>query len=344
MLKKLLSLCCITIAAATASAQLQETSFYAVRPTSIAPQIDGKGDDPAWENAARHTNYYKYLDQAPGPSSTKTEFRMLYDEKGIYLLIINYGDSSKLKAEITGHDNPSLWTDDCAEIYFDHAADGIAFRKFMANSKGVIADLMRLDLANTIDEWSAIGWECKTSVEPDKWIIESFFPWEDLGKKAYPKDIWMFCHCRYSMGIWVLSTSSPGGGFYNTSRFGFIYFAPDMKPLPATEIAKLINSKAKPPWGFQIDGLLFSNSGDGVKPEKLSLLVKEAEEKRASMFEMLKKEMPDPAPKHYSERLEKIEKALNTEAKDLARVINQNDNEKQLEALYWDIKLDKDFK
>ena len=81
-----------------------------------------------------------------------------------------------------------------------------------------------------------------------------------------------------------------------------------------------------------------------IKPEEIPILVKKAEEGRASMLEKVKKEMPSPAPKYYAERLEKIEKGLNPDAKGQVRAINHNYNTKQLEALYWDIKLDKDFK
>lgn len=68
---------------------------------------------------------------------------MLYNDRGLYLKITNYDDHlDKLRASIIRRDDPSLWTDDCATIYIDPAANGVGFMNFTINSKGVQSDFL----------------------------------------------------------------------------------------------------------------------------------------------------------------------------------------------------------
>ena len=131
------------------SAPPRELSFYVVSPVEgKAPVIDGSLNEPAWEKAAVFRHYYVYNCAEPIPEKLKTEFRMLYDEKGIYLGIINFEEHpEKLRKIITDFDNSAIWTDDCAEIFFDARANGISYHCFKVNCIGTRADFRRRDAA-----------------------------------------------------------------------------------------------------------------------------------------------------------------------------------------------------
>ena len=79
----------------------QELSFYEVRPAASPIAVDGCLSDKAWGSAAVHRAYYEYFKTSPGPSALQTELRILYDGAGIYVGVINYGDSSKLRRFIS---------------------------------------------------------------------------------------------------------------------------------------------------------------------------------------------------------------------------------------------------
>jgi hypothetical protein len=71
-------------------AQIRTLSFYVVRPTVSAPVLDGRLDDEAWQNVPVHNAYYEYAKPDPGPGKLKTSFMMTYDERGLYVGIVNY--------------------------------------------------------------------------------------------------------------------------------------------------------------------------------------------------------------------------------------------------------------
>lgn len=227
-------------------------SFYEVRQTAKAPVFSGLMDDPVWETANRNIDYYEYFKPNPGPGTTRTEFRMLYDDKGIYLGIINYDSNlDKLVVKHITGDDDDLWKDDCAEIYFDSEGKGIGFIKFVVTSLGVQGDMKRVDAAITLNSWSGNEWRVVVGKRSDSWIIEAFFPWVDLDKKAVPGDVWRFCHTRYSYssGIFQGVTSSPGGSYTNPDKFGYIYFCKKDK-LGLSDISDIIVKSVTPPWSF----------------------------------------------------------------------------------------------
>ncbi|MFA6567060.1 MAG: sugar-binding protein [Victivallales bacterium] len=247
-------------------AEMNIIAFYDVKPCKTPPAIDGTLDDPAWETAGRAMDYYEYFKVSPGPGALRTEFRMLYDDKGIYLGIINYDSNmDKISAKHVTRDNQDLWQDDCAEIYFDPTGTGIGFLKFVVNSLGVQADMKRVDAAISLANWNGIGWRVAVGKRQGAWVIEAFFPWGDLEKKAAPGDIWRFCHARYAYtsGAFQGMTWSPGGSYTSPDKFGYLYFGKEGK-LNLTEVSDLMAKTVTPPWSL-LDGediLVCESSGE----------------------------------------------------------------------------------
>ncbi len=268
----------VILLSAAVQAQMRELSFYEVKPAPQAPVIDGKLDDACWQNANRHTAYYEYFKPNPGPGVLKTEFRMLYDHRGIYLAVINYEENiAGIRKNITDRDNPQLWTDDCAEIYFDHYANGIGFYKFNVNSLGTVGDMRQVDGAVSLPEWNGNGWTVKTSINSDNWTIEAFFPWDDLGAIAQPGKLWMFCHIRYSFvgdkfrGV----TSSPGGSYAAPGNFGYLYFAAAEEQVSPERVAQMLKERVSPPWGVNLRDQLVSDLGQGIRISSFTQLIRE---------------------------------------------------------------------
>lgn len=255
-MRKLLIGCLATMLAATSAPGQEILAYYNVTPVSTAPVIDGKLDEPCWQAAETSDIYYKYLAQTPVKGELETAFKMVYDAKGIYLGISNYEKNlDKVKAKAMARDDGNLWYDDCAEIYFDPYASAIGFIKFAVNSIGTQWDMKRIDTAIELANWSGNNWTAATSKTADAWIIEAFFPWSDLGREAREGDVWRFTHVRYgwSTGNFKGVSSSMGGGYYATNRFGFLRFAGQAKPDQAAIVAMLSKS-ATPPWMVLLDG------------------------------------------------------------------------------------------
>lgn len=282
-------------------ADMRELSFYEVKPAGRAPVIDGRMSDPLWASAAAHTNYYEYFKSDPGPSALKSEFRMLYDARGIYLGIRNYdGNMAGLRKNITDRGNVALWTDDCAELYFEGVGHGGGFRCFKSNALGTVDEMNRLDAAVVVGEWRGTGWFVKTSIHSDHWIIEGFFPWDDIGRKGAEGDVIRFCHVRYaySSGKFQGATSSPGGSYASPHSFGYLYLGGARGQLEPRTVARILGEAATPPWGLAAGDRLISDAGDGPRIESLADAVAAAAARLAELDRLVAQEVAaaKPAP------------------------------------------------
>lgn len=293
----------------------RELSFYVVNPIEgKAPAIDGSLDDACWAKAAVFRNYYVYNYAEPTPGKLKTEFRMLHDAKGIYLGIINFEEHpEKLRKIITDFDNGAIWTDDCAELFFDARANGISYHCFKVNCIGTRADFRRRDAAVYQSDWSGTGWTARTSIGKDRWTMEAFSPWSDLPAKAEVSDIWMFCHVRYaySGGNFVGVTSSALGGYSSPPHFGYIYFKGANDAISPEKVSALLSCSAEEPWYVMADNtLILRNKGKSVLT-KLNLAANNEFAEIEKISAELTRGSSEAALKKYREELDAINRECN---------------------------------
>jgi hypothetical protein len=226
--------------------------FYAAPYVGTEPEIDGNLNEPEWEKAFTAKDYYQFAKMNPDKSELKTELKIIWTSKGIAVGITNYEKNpKKIKSKISLFDSGDLWTDDCAEIYFDPKGTSIGFFKFMINSLAVRSDMRRIDAAILLPDWSASGWRAATKILDDRWIIEAFFPWSDFDTQAKAGDLWRFEHARfaYSTGKFQGAVWAPEGMYARPQSFGYLYFYKDKEPSPS-EVGKLLSGKVAPPWMF----------------------------------------------------------------------------------------------
>lgn len=248
----------------------RELAFYAVPQANCAPDSNERLPDACWEKAAAATTYYEYWNANPGLSTLKSDLKLLYDTRGIYVKIVNHDDNIKnLRASIIRRDDPQLWTDDCAELYFDPRANGMSYTAFVMNSSGFQSDRMQQDLAVSKGDWNGYEWRVTTHQNEKSWTIEAFFPWVDLGSTAKAGDVWMFNHVRFawSSGKFVGSTWAPGGSYQSPGKFGFLYFEGNEKISPEA-VAKVLGAAVPAPWMLPtINGILIHPT-----PDKMELI------------------------------------------------------------------------
>lgn len=92
---------------------LGEQPIYKISKAKDSIIADGKMDEPSWKNAEIRTLDYFFRRDKPADEQ-KTTFRMLWDEKNLYLFY-EFEDSS-LTARETKHDGRT-YLDDCAEFF-----------------------------------------------------------------------------------------------------------------------------------------------------------------------------------------------------------------------------------
>lgn len=257
---------CLIAARSVAETVLpRQLAFYIVRSSPSLPGTDGGLPQDAWDAAPVASTYYEYWKSNPGVGRLKTEFRMLYSERGVHLQVTNFEDEGRAgRATIFRRDDPELWKDDCDQIYFDPDAKGIGFANFTVNKLGTQADMKRMDAAVTLPEWSGSEWSAVVRSDKHSWTLEAFFPWSDLGKKAAPGDIWMFNNVRFSWQDDALTgvTWAAGGNYANAKLFGYIYFAPAGE-VPHDRLARILSAAATPPWMASSGDEILISTGKG---------------------------------------------------------------------------------
>jgi hypothetical protein len=320
-------------------------SFYTVNYSDKLPLINGKIDDLCWEKAQEYNTYYVYFKTNPEPGKLKTSLRMLWNEKGIFIGIINYDKNiDKIRAKYTTRDSAAMWNDDCAELYFDPYADSVGFTKFTVNALATVADIRQIDAAVKLSNWSASGLEVKTSKNKDSWIIEMFVPWSDLSKVPHAGSVWKFCHVRYAWGTgkFVGVTSSPGGNYNNIGDFGFLYFAgnkqPDMKA-----IGTILEVRATPPWCLLLgDDLLIYDNNKLVCEKKQQVFETKrqvAANRISQIKELLKNSSDSTVKEEFNEALILFNKYATVQSLTFSDIRKQNDLNSKLNNICWKLKL-----
>lgn len=107
---------------------------------SEPPVIDGNVTDPVWQQAAPLTEFIQSEPEEGRPASEKTEVRLLYDDKYIYVGVICY-DSDPAQILVTDSRRDSSLTDtDSIEILFDTYHDQQNGFLFGTNPAGIQYD------------------------------------------------------------------------------------------------------------------------------------------------------------------------------------------------------------
>ena len=258
-----------------------------------APVLDGKLDDPCWQELPRVTTFYNFLSTTPTPAGSKTDFQIGYGEKGIYLAIrFHEPNMDKLKAAITQRGDGNLWQDDCAEIYIDSAGTAVGFRKFIINSLGTQAGLFQLDGANVDPTWNPDGWQVATSKDAAGWYAELFFPYSVLGRTPKPGDLWRFAICRFAYtGKGLFATSAPGAKFFNPGAFGWLYFAAG-KPSDPLALGNELKSRIGGDWILPAGEKAISKEGDTVRIVSLAEPVVQGQKQAEATLAECRKQTP----------------------------------------------------
>ncbi len=324
----------------------RKLAFYAVEKTSCAPSSDDRLADECWAKAPAATTYYEYWKADPAPGKLKSEFRMLYDARGIYVKVVNFDEQMEnIRASIIRRDDPSLWTDDCAEFYFDPKANGVGFVSFTVNSLGVQSDRKRLDAAVMLDEWSGNEWRAATSKSEKFWTIEAFFPWADLGAKASVGDVWQFDHVRYawSSGKFVGTTWAPGGNYQSPGNFGYLYFKGN-EEISSEMVGKLLSASAPAPWMLPLDDKILLHPA----PDKIEFTTAQtmADARRAALQKALQRAETEAAQNVVAQKqlAELKTKAGEIAFQDSTQALSAMEKMAALQSetnqLYWQLKTD----
>src|SRR5215216_5526589 len=172
-----------------AAASLPPEKSTPVKPTLFAkpPAIDGKLDDEVWKTATVLKDFYQVQ---PGDNlipQNRTEVRLGYDPRFLYIAFHCFDDPAKVRANIAKRDN--IWDDDYVGILFDTFNDQRRAYEFDFNPLGVQADGIWTEGMG--EDFSLdLVMESKGMVTSDGYTIEVAIPFKSLRYVAGKEKLW----------------------------------------------------------------------------------------------------------------------------------------------------------
>jgi hypothetical protein len=200
------------------------------------PDIDGRLTDEAWALAPTQGSFIQREPSYGAPSTEKTEFKVLYDEKTLYIGVWVW-DSDP--AGIMGSEmkrDAGLNKGDQLKITIDTFHDHRNAFYFSTNPLGAYKDANTVENGRTINyDWNAV-WDNKTSIDDKGWYIEIAIPLNQLRfKTTIGESTWGLNLCRVLFrkneeSYWVPFPREWGAsGFARVSNAGVLQGLNDIK-------------------------------------------------------------------------------------------------------------------
>jgi hypothetical protein len=215
------------------------------------PSIDGRLTDEAWALAPAQGNFIQREPSYGAPSSEKTEFRILYDERALYLGVWVF-DSDP--AGIMGSEmkrDAGLNKGDQLKITIDTFHDHRNAFYFSTNPLGAYKDANTIENGRTINyDWNAV-WNNKTTIDDRGWYIEIEIPLSQLRfRTAIGESTWGLNLCRILFrkneeSYWVPFPREWGAnGFARVSNAGVLEGLKDLKARRRIEFVPFLSPTA----------------------------------------------------------------------------------------------------
>lgn len=142
--------------------------------------VDGKLDEPAWSRAEPASDFIQQEPDTGRPASEKTEVRVLYDEKNLYIGIRAFDSEPKLIDARELRRDGGFENDDKIEILLDTNHDLRDAYRFVVNPLGTQQDALVTDEGRDINmSWNA-RWTSEARIDDAGWTAEIAVPLTSL--------------------------------------------------------------------------------------------------------------------------------------------------------------------
>ncbi|HEX9106153.1 MAG TPA: DUF5916 domain-containing protein, partial [Longimicrobiales bacterium] len=156
------------------------STAVAVRAT-MAPAMDARGG-AAWASAPATSSFVQFQPTEGAPASFRTEFRVLYDDRNLYVFVRAYDPHpDSIMHALTRRDvrGPS----DQLKVLIDPYNDHRSGYEFAVNPDGVKRDFSMSNDGEEDDSWNGV-WDVATRVDSLGWTAEFRIPFSQLRYQA----------------------------------------------------------------------------------------------------------------------------------------------------------------
>jgi len=216
------------------AAALERRSYY-TRRAAVEPVIDGRVDDPAWNQVEWSGDFVQRQPANGEPPTQQTDFKVVYDDRALYVAVRAHDDPDQASSLLSRHDRfPGDWVEVNIDSYFDHRT-AFSFTISLSGTRGdeyISEDGQRWDTS-----WDPI-WEGATALDSGGWTAEMRIPLSQLRFSSAPEQVWGIQLTRRLFREEEQSSWQPvpkdGDGW--VSRFGELHGLKDVKPKRRVEL------------------------------------------------------------------------------------------------------------
>jgi len=189
-----------------------------------SPQIDGKLDEPQWQEAAVAAPFYASESSVPIPEPLHTEALLAVDDEALYIgFRCRAPRPELLVAEQTRRDAHAIWVDESVEIFLASPEQPHRYAHFILNRNGALYDELGFDVSWNTEVQSAVHTNSRG------WTLEMVIPWRSLpfavnlnqqGQPILRLNLGRNHKERGQPGTSHWAWSPTFGWFHNSERFG----------------------------------------------------------------------------------------------------------------------------
>lgn len=159
-----------------------EQYVYHIKKASSTIKVDGVADELAWKNTQIASDFFQVLPMDTSRAMVKTEVKLCYDDKNIYVVFINYNklagaamvESLKRDFNFGKNDNDLLFIDT-----FDDQTNGFSFG---SNAMGAPWDGLMYNGSAINLSWEN-KWQSEAKYDDEKWVWEAAIPFKTIRYK-----------------------------------------------------------------------------------------------------------------------------------------------------------------
>ena len=181
----------LTLQAQASSLSVNKKSLEAYRIHG-GIKIDGKLDEPAWQEAHIATGFTQYSPYNGDPATYKTEVKVLYDQSAIYIGAFMFDPNpDSIYTELGKRDSDRDLNADHFSFDINPFNDGVNGMTFKVSASGVKSDKKRTSSGRHGSDlnWDAV-WQSHVQINKNGWVVEMKIPYSALRFPNTPIQQW----------------------------------------------------------------------------------------------------------------------------------------------------------
>ncbi len=214
------------------NSQYYKRTYYATR-TFETPIIDGKLDDECWKKGQWSDDFVQQIPQEGDKASQRTQLKILYDKKYIYVAFVCYDNELEKVQRLLGNRDEMIG--DVVGINFDSYYDHKTGYEFNITAGGALVDLVVKNDGTPDYNWNAV-WTGKTAMTDSGWTAEMKIPFSQLRYNNTTDKVWGMYSWR-----WIARNSEKvQWSLIPRKNAGFIYSFGELRGLDSLPTTRRI--------------------------------------------------------------------------------------------------------